>query len=170
MNTISNNLIAIGVFLIFSGETHGQCEFEKIDSLDLSKVFLKYDISDYLNFTISEAPLDIVILSTSGGSQQFDYLRITKIDSGRIKIFNGDSSRVVERELELDSLSKLGSYIGLCPYTSANSSVMACVKKYGVSIFTFHLIDGGIEQLPFDEYRILLLELLSLGKLEFNSP
>lgn len=168
MNTIYNNLIAIGVFLIFSAETHGQCEFEKIDSLDLSKVFLKYDISDYLNFTISEAPLDIVILSTSGGSQQFDYLRITKIDSGRIKIFNGDSTRVIEREL--DSLSIKGSYIGLCPYTSANNSVMACVKKYGVSIFTFHLIDGGIEQLPFDEYRILLLELLSLGKLEFNSP
>lgn len=170
MSIARNSLILVSVCLSFLGKIHGQCEFEKIDSLSLKRVFLKYNIIDYIDFTNSKAPLDIVVLMTSGGSERFDYLRLTKIDSATIKLFNGDSSLVLKRELELDNLTKIGDYIGLCPYSSANNSVMACVKLYGDSFFTFHLVDGAIGQLPFEEYRILLIELIRLGNTEFNSP
>lgn len=170
MSIARKSLILISVFLSFLGEIHGQCEFLKTDSLSLESVFIKYNIVDYVDFASSKAPLDIVVLMTSGGSERFDYLRLTKTDSETIKLFNGDSSLVLKREMELDDIIKLGDFIGLCPYSSGNNSVMACVKLNGEAFFTFHMVDGAIGQLPFEEYRILLTELIRLGNTEFGSP
>lgn len=140
-----------------------QCIFEELNSLDLTTVFLDYEIQDYINFKNSLAELDVIVLITKGGSAQFTYLRLTKLDKSTVKVSNQDTAFIFNNELEELGLSVVGSHLGFCPYSSSNDSFIACVRINGELYFSTHLIGNGFNEIPFEQYKSLIKEVLRIG-------
>lgn len=147
-----------------------QCEFTALDTLNLSPVFRKYDLIEDNVFYNGSSELDVVILSTFGGSNKIDYLKISKIDSLLFKVHTSDTTYYVRTNLNTKRLVKRGTYIGLCPYSSSNSSYAIIVHVKNQLYFKAHWIGGkGIEALPFQEYKDLVVKINKIvGSKEFN--
>lgn len=154
-------------FITYSAKC--QCEFTALDTLNLSQVFQKYDLIEGNVFSDNPSKLDVVILSTIGGSNKIDYVKISKIDSLLFKVHTSDTVYYVSTNLNTKRLGKRGVYIGLCPYSSSNSSYAIIVHVQNQLYFKAHWIGKGIEALPFQEYKDLVVKIQKIvGSKEFN--
>lgn len=168
MNWIKKNSLALLCILFCQPiSLLGQCEYIRVDSLNLTKVFLKYEIEDYLDFKNSTAQFDVCVLSTKGGIGEFSYLRITYVDSLTIQItkqdLNQDTTYLSNTSLDLKHLSPVGIFYAICPYNTSNNAFMLCLKSNGQIYLKTHSVGTGYRKIPFEGYQALLEEVLRVG-------
>ncbi len=73
------------------------------------------------------------------------------LSSSLIGIFDGEIADTVKSSSLERNRNKRGVYIGSCPYTSANEGVLWEVRLNGEGYFKVYFVDGGIDDIPFDE-------------------